>query len=311
MRVLFVGLGSIGTRHLKNLYTCCGQRGIPLEVDALRSSARELPPATAALLHRQLTEVAGEEPYDLLFITNPTHLHFKAIQALAPHAGCLFIEKPIFEDGSYALADAGLLGKKAQVAAPMRYCATYLALKEALAGKRVYSARVLCSSYLPDWRAGVDYRTVYSAHRAMGGGVTIDLIHEWDYLVDLFGFPLESFNIKGTYSELELDSDDLSVYIARYAAMLAEVHLDYFGRTYRRTAEFFLAEGTVTADFGAGTLTLPGGAVLHCEEEVNKRYLREMDAFLDYALGKTPASPNPPEMALRVLQLTLGQSTQL
>ena len=74
MRVLFVGLGSIGTRHLKNLYTCCGQRGIPLEVDALRSSARALPPATAALLHRQLIEVAGEEPYDLLFITNPTHL---------------------------------------------------------------------------------------------------------------------------------------------------------------------------------------------------------------------------------------------
>ncbi|MPM88727.1 hypothetical protein SDC9_135831 [bioreactor metagenome] len=93
--------------------------------------------------------------------------------------------------------------------------------------------------------------------------------------------------------------------------MLAEVHLDYFGRTYRRTAEFFLKDGTVTANFGAGTLTLPGGAVLHCEEEVNKRYLREMDAFLDYALGKAPASPNPPEMALRVLQLTLGQSTQL
>ena len=193
----------------------------------------------------------------------------------------------------------------------MRYCATYLALKDTLAGQRVYSARVLCSSYLPDWRAGVDYRTVYSAHRAMGGGVTIDLIHEWDYLVDLFGFPLESFNLKGTYSELELDSDDLSVYIARYASMLAELHLDYFGRTYRRTAEFFLKDGTVTADFGAGTLTLPGGAVLHCEEEVNKRYLREMDAFLDYALGKTPASPNPPEMALRLLQLTLGQSIQL
>ena len=73
------------------------------------------------------------------------------------------------------------------------------------------SARVICSSYLPDWRPGVDYRTVYSAHKALGGGVTIDLIHEWDYLVDLFGVPQKLYNFKGTYSDLEIDSDDLSV----------------------------------------------------------------------------------------------------
>ncbi len=64
----------------------------------------------------------------------------------------------------------------------MRWCGTMLALKKALPALSVYSARVLCSSYLPGWRPGVDYRTVYSAHKDMGGGVTIDLIHEWDYL---------------------------------------------------------------------------------------------------------------------------------
>ena len=56
---------------------------------------------------------------------------------------------------------------------------------------------------------GVDYRTVYSAHKAMGGGVTIDLIHEWDYLVELFGVPDKLYNFKGTYSDLEIDSDML------------------------------------------------------------------------------------------------------
>ena len=44
MDVLFVGLGSIGTRHLKNLCGRCASRGIPLQVDALRSSPRPLPP---------------------------------------------------------------------------------------------------------------------------------------------------------------------------------------------------------------------------------------------------------------------------
>ena len=50
MRALFVGLGSIGTRHLKNLTALCAQKGIPLEAEALRSSARQLPPEQLELI---------------------------------------------------------------------------------------------------------------------------------------------------------------------------------------------------------------------------------------------------------------------
>ena len=137
--------------------------------------------------------------------------------------------------------------------------------------------------------------------------VTIDLIHEWDYLVELFGKPLEMHHFKGTYSDLEIDSDDLSVYIARYPTMLAEVHLDYFGRQYRRSIELFCKEGTVVADFGAGTLTLADGTVEHWDEPVNQRYLREMAYFLDYAQNGTGESVNTPATALDVLKLTLGE----
>ena len=161
-----------------------------------------------------------------------------------------------------------------------------------------------------DWRPGVDYRTVYSAHKAMGGGVTIDLIHEWDYLVELFGVPEQLYNFKGTYSDLEIDSDDLSVYIARYPTLLAEVHLDYFGRGYRRSIELFCHDGSYLADFGAGTLTLPDGTVQHYEEDVNRRYEREMEYFVDYALTGSGESCNPPALALNVLKLTLGENVQ-
>lgn len=305
MKVLFVGLGSIGTRHLKNLTAICKEQGILLEVHAQRSSARLLPQETAQLIGY---EFSGEvtQHYDAVFVTNPTRLHFDTLCSLSDKADAFFIEKPIFEDGESDLAACRLAQKRCYVAAPMRWCATYIALKEYLKDKRPYSARIICSSYLPDWRPGVDYRTVYSARRDLGGGVTIDLIHEWDYLTDLLGFPKELYNFKGTYSDLELDSDDLSVYIARYDNLLAEVHLDYFGRSYRRTAEFFLKDGTVTADFGAGTLTTETGEVHRYEEEVNARYLREMTYFLAFAKGE--AEPvNPPEMAQKVLRLTLGK----
>ncbi len=311
MDVLFVGLGSIGTRHLNNLHEIARRRGIPVHADALRSGTRPLREGAARLLRNQYTGVEQLPPrYDAIFITNPTSMHRDTLAALRGRAEALFIEKPIFDDPDADLAALGLAddqGQKAYVAAPMRWCGTMLALKEKLPGLRPYSARVICSSYLPDWRPGVDYRTVYSAHRDLGGGVTIDLIHEWDYLVELFGKPLEMHHFKGTYSDLEIDSDDLSVYIARYPTMLAEVHLDYFGRQYRRSIELFCKEGTVVADFGAGTLTLADGTVEHWDEPVNQRYLREMAYFLDYAQNGTGESVNTPATALDVLKLTLGE----
>ena len=316
LTALFIGLGSIGSRHLKNLHTICAARGITLAADALRSSLnRPLRPGVAELLRAQFTALdapAARGHYDLAFITNPTSLHAETLQSLRGRAGALFIEKPIFSADQAGLDPAALLdpGQKAYVAAPMRWCGVMLALKnrlEAGADGRPYCARVLCSSYLPDWRPGVDYRTVYSAHKAMGGGVTIDLIHEWDYLVDLFGAPERLYNLRGQYSELEIDSDDVSLYIAQYPGMLAEVHLDYFGRGYRRSIELFTPSGSLVADFGAGTLTLPDGTVEDYTEDVNARYLREMAYFLDYAAGPQLLSLNPPATAAQVLRLTLGR----
>ena len=190
---LFVGLGSIGTRHLKNLTNLCADRGWTLQADALRSDlSRPLRDGVAALLHAQYTDLADAPAhYDMVFITNPTSLHADALTRVRGRGGALFIEKPIFsaDQTGLDLADCLPAGQKAYVAAPMRWCGVMLALKDRLPGLHPYCARVICSSYLPDWRPGVDYRTVYSAHKAMGGGVTIDLIHEWDYLVELFGVP--------------------------------------------------------------------------------------------------------------------------
>lgn len=311
LTALFVGLGSIGTRHLKNLKKLSAEG---VRVHALRSDlSRPLREGVEPLLDAQFTSLEQALPhYDLAFITNPTSLHAETLAALRGRADTLFIEKPIFsaEQADLDLKELLPSGQKAYVAAPMRWSAVMIAVQKWLRANPAlapYSARVICSSYLPGWRPGVDYRTVYSAHKAMGGGVTIDLIHEWDYLVSLFGKPLEIRNFKGQYSELEVDSDDLSVYIARWPRMLGEVHLDYFGRTYRRSLELFTPAGTLTADFGAATLTLPDGTVQDYKESTDAWYQREMTYFLDYAKNGQGESVNSPTEAQDVLKLTLGQ----
>lgn len=140
LTALFIGLGSIGTRHLKNLTAICAQRGLALRADALRSDlARPLRPGAAELLHSQFTTLqdsAALPHYDLAFITNPTSCtrrHWREIQRLAD---ALFIEKPIVsaEQTDVDLATLLPAGQKAYVAAPMRWCGTMLALKNHLPG---------------------------------------------------------------------------------------------------------------------------------------------------------------------------------
>ena len=228
------------------------------------------------------------------------------MEDLKGKANFFFIEKPIFEDCIYDLNTLGLNEKNAYVACPMRYCGAYMKLKELLKDKKPFSVRIICSSYLPGWRPNTDYRKNYSAIKALGGGVTIDLIHELDSMTDLFGFPEESYNFKGKYSDLEIDSDDLSVYISRYKDKICEVHLDYFGREYRRTCEVFLPEGTMEAEFGKGSVKLPDGRVINCNEEANRRFVREMRNVLDIMAGKAE-NINDVYKANKVLALTLGK----
>ncbi len=308
--VLFVGLGSIGARHLRNLSKTCEELGVKPKVTALRSSQTPLEEPLAKLVPSEVLSLSQAERFDVAFITNPTNLHAETIEQLAGRVGTFFIEKPIFDLPHQSLEQLGLgPAQKAYVAAPMRFTALYAALKKQLEGVQPYCARCICSSYLPDWRSGVDYRQVYSASSKQGGGVALDLIHEWDYITDLFGMPQKSVMLRGKYSHLEIDSDDLAVYIAQYPQMICELHLDYFGREYRRSIELFCKEGSLLADFGSGELVLPNGEVQSYSEDANRRYEREMESFLAYALGQSDTCVNTPQNAQSVLRLALGEST--
>lgn len=100
LTALFIGLGSIGTRHLKNLTAICAQRGLALRADALRSDlARPLRPGAAELLHSQFTTLqdsAALPHYDLAFITNPTSLHAQALRKFAAWQTRCLSKNPLF-----------------------------------------------------------------------------------------------------------------------------------------------------------------------------------------------------------------------
>lgn len=305
MKCLFVGLGSISTRHIKNLYFVCKERGINLDVDVLRRKIDDLPDSLKAFDLNQIISIEDDAFYDCAFITNPTNLHYHALLGLRKKAKYYFIEKPIFENCDYSLTAVELDYKNSYIACPMRHTKVYKELSKLIADKKVFSSRIICSSYLPDWRSNQDYRKNYSAIKSLGGGVTIDLIHEIDYMIDLFGFPKKVINMHGKYSNLEIDSDDLSVYIADYNDKLVEVHLDYFGRKSKRSCDVFTEEGTFFADYINSCIYLPNGDFIDCREDINERYINEIRYYLNF-IEKKVSNINDPEKALKVLSVALG-----
>jgi predicted dehydrogenase len=307
MKFLFIGLGSISTKHIKDLASIAGKRNCVCEITVLRRAISNIPNDLVTYNIKQVTEL-DETIYDAAFVTNPTILHYNALEQLKGKTKFYFIEKPIFESTKYDIAKLGISENNAYVACPMRHSATYKKLKEIVDNNRVFSARIICSSYLPEWRPNIDYRKNYSAIKALGGGVTLDLIHEIDYMTGLFGMPEQVRNIHGKFSNLEINSDDLSVYIAKYKDKICEVHLDYFGRKYQRKCELYTPQGTYTADFKDEIIEQPDATIIKCGIGIKTNLYKEMEYFLDFITGKASNNLNPPQLAFDVLRIALGES---
>lgn len=308
-KIAFVGLGSIAKRHLKNVPFLLHEREKQFSIDLLRHSEKRCEKTDSfeyEVLIDRVYYSADDMPidYDIIFITNPTHLHFKTIKELAHHTKHMFIEKPVFDKWDYNV-DSLHLNPNGHyyVACPLRYTSVIQYLRHFIDLRTVFSVRAICSSYLPHWRPNQDYRETYSSHLDQGGGVSIDLIHEWDYLIYLFGIPAKIYNLRGKYSDLEIDSEDLSVYIARTDERLIELHLDYFGRKSIRELQLFTKDDTIVADIQNHKILFSrSGDVIELPEDRNDMYIKELEHFFAIIEGYSE-NDNTIEQAIQVLKI--------
>lgn len=306
IKACFAGVGSIAKRHIRNLSEICNERGIELSIDAFRRN-----PVSESGIHFDNVYCGIESvpsDYDAIFITNPTSMHLDTLAKFHEKGQHFFIEKPIVSMDQLDEAKAFPVRPDSvyYVACPLRYNAVLQYLKQNIDLNNVISVRSISSSYLPDWRPGQDYRTTYSAHKDLGGGVSIDLIHEWDYLTYLFGMPEEVKSFAGKKSNLEIDSDDYAIYIAEYKNMIAELHLDYFGRKTIREIQIFTDLDTITGDIANNTIYFHSdNSVMRFEEERDDYQKRELSHFIDLMSGEEDPSAGF-DHAIKVLELTQG-----
>lgn len=310
LNVCFVGLGSIAKRHIANLAEICKESDIQLNIDCYRHSVPTGGSGVDSLINNNYCNINETAPsYDAIFITNPTSLHLETFLLFQQKSNCFFIEKPLCSQGQYDLIESKIEkynDKTIYIACPLRYTDVIQYIKKNVDFTKANSVRCISSSYLPEWRKGVDYRKTYSAHKELGGGVSIDLIHEWDYIYYLLGKPKSVQSIIKKVSNLEINSDDISIYIADYGDKTVELHLDYFGRDSIRNVEIFTDEDTIVGDLINSKVTyLKSGKIIDFAEKRDDYQKKELINFLDIISGKSK-NINDLQKAIDVLKLTEG-----
>lgn len=247
IKLLIVGLGSIGKKHATNAAA----------LDNVEAAVFDSAPGVAQQIGDDLDltyfnewSTALDWSPEAAVVAVPTHLHISVASELLKAGAHVLVEKPL-SDRLSGVKDFLTLAQEKQrmvyVVCNMRFHPAIRAVYDSLhkVGKPLF-ARAHYGNYLPDMRPGADYRALYCARREMGGGVILDGIHEVDYLSWFFGDVDAVSCVSAKLSELDIDVEDYAHLSMRHTSgVRSEVHLDYLRRYKRRGLEIGGTEGSL------------------------------------------------------------------
>lgn len=258
MKLVIIGLGSIGLKHKTNLENL-GHKVIPC--------------------HRNddLKKVINRVKPDGVLICNPTAKHLESAKICLEAQVPTFIEKPLSHnlDGVNELIH---LFKTSRTLVLIGYCLRFNTQLRKLKQKlltvkpeQIRSVKIVCKSWLPDWRPGTDYRQSYSAKKELGGGVLLDLSHEIDYALWFFG-QVKTVKAKLQVSpELKIETEAVAdLDIEFLSGIRAEFYLSYASRQPDRFCEIKVSDQTLRWDY----------------QPNNEMYLEEMKHFIKVVKGQ-------------------------
>ncbi len=314
MRVGVVGFGSIGQRHAQNLINL----GIE-DLLLLRLKGRGNKFGISE--YYSIESFFCENP-DFVIIAVPTSEHIHFLKEVILRGNSFLCEKPLVSSLINLTELEQLLkgyDKLGAVAMNMRYHPCVIAVRDLIQNQvigEILSARFFVGQYLPDWRPGRDYSKSYSAKRGLGGGVTLDLIHEIDLAVHLLGSPSEKLvSIAAKFSSLAIETEDITeiAYITERRCLVS-LHLDYVFRGYKRDITLLGTNGHIIVDLFKNKLSVFNEDNLLVEEntftdfERNDMYLQMLSTYISDLNNGTFASPSIEEglvtnkIALTVLE---------
>lgn len=278
MKVALKGFGSIGRRHVLNLLSL----GIKPYVVTKYPDYK-----IKGVFWVSLRDLKANKDIKYAIISSCTARHLEDLKKLAA-AGVknFLIEKPIEKNtkrASEILKFSAEKRLKVYAAYNMRYlkCAHIIAdfIRKNMSSIRL--VEVVAGQYLPEWRPSRDYRDSYSSRRGEGGGVDLDLSHEIDYILHLFGKRVKKKIVyRDKISDLKINSPDIFKLFLVYKKFVVDMTLDYIRRPKERYLKVFCENGmTLYHDFIKGLLKIDGKTILK-NDRMGDTYIRMLKEFL-------------------------------
>ncbi len=254
-RLLIVGLGSIGKRHLK-----IANELLPnAKIAVLRHvSCNELPDLKIDSCFTNTEDALNFKP-EAAIIANPASHHIEIAMLLANAGIHLLIEKPIAHN-LHGVAELVELCQKRKltlmVGYNLRFSPSLIIFKDCINNKvgEKFSIRTEVGQNLISWRPGSDYRNTVSAQKKLGGGVLLELSHEIDYLQWLFGTVVWVKSHVSRQGNLEIDVEDTANFLLGFKKnknakeIVANVTLDFIRHDATRQCLVVGEEGTLRWD---------------------------------------------------------------
>ena len=206
LKSLVIGAGSIGLRHIDVLNNIGHHT-------AILTNRSDINLVTFTDIKDALKQF---EP-DYIIIANNTNKHIKELRTIlnCGYNKKILIEKPI-TNNLKEMDFLNELTKNIFVGYNLRYHPFIKFIKKLLLDEKILSANIYVGQYLPNWRPNRDYRKTYSSEYNKGGGVLLELSHELDYLLFLFGKCIQNFSLIGKLSNLEINCQDSIVGIFEF-----------------------------------------------------------------------------------------------
>lgn len=290
-KLLIVGCGSIGSRHLRNIKKITDCQIVVSETKDFDPT--DLEEKYGVKVFRDYQAALNEKP-DAVIISNPTASHVKYALGAAQKGYHLFIEKPLSHNMNGVNKLIRMVEKKklkVLIGCSLRFHKQLIKIKELLSQNalgKVYFARLVAGNYLPDWRPGTDYSQSYSARKKLGGGVVLDLIHEIDYARWLFG-EVEGINANiCRLSNLNIETEDYAQIFLKFKnGPVAQIQLDYLNPEPVRSCQIVGELGDIEWDYIKGLLKVREAKNKSVKDfsltdyDINEMYVEEMKHFLN------------------------------
>lgn len=290
LKLLFFGIGSIGKKHANII-----KENYDFDIYAYRTKQGQEKNDLKIKEFTCIEDAFSIKP-DVAFITNPTFLHIPTALECTKRNIDLFIEKPI----SHSIENVNELESEIKqrklftyIAYNLRFHPIINNLKNIISTKteKPIFFKIVCSSYLPDWHPNQDYSKSYSAKNELGGGVVLDLSHEFDYICYLFG---EIKNISGycdKISDLNIESEDiLEAHIDLNSGLRGNLHLNYFSLNNQRNIQIYYNDEYFEGDLlknSIKTVKKNGKEkTLNFQCNINDTYKYQMQYFFEQYLKK-------------------------